>query len=60
MTMNRPSEFEEAFRTVTGQAPDPMAVAAAMRDPNIKRQVDELVQAIRDLREDEGDAGEDV
>jgi hypothetical protein len=33
--------------------PTPLNVAAAMRDPNLKRQIDEQMQVIGDLREDE-------
>ena len=38
--------------------PDPLAVAEALKNPSIKRQIDEQVTAILDLWEDEGDPDE--
>jgi hypothetical protein len=53
--MTRPTVFAEAFRDVTGQDPTPALVAQALKDPAIKRQIDEQINAILDLREQEDD-----
>jgi hypothetical protein len=49
----RETEFQEAFRHVTGTDATPLAVAEALKDPEIKRRIDEQIQAIRETREDE-------
>jgi hypothetical protein len=50
----RTTVFAEAFRHVTGQDPTPALVAQAMKDPAIKHQIDEMMAAIEELREQEG------
>jgi hypothetical protein len=54
----RPTVFAEAFRDVTGQDPTPLLVAAALMDPDTKRQIDELMGVILELREQESDAND--
>ena len=58
-THMRPTVFAEAFRHVTGRDPTPLLVAEALKDPDIKRKIDEQMMAIEDFREDEGDDDED-
>jgi hypothetical protein len=43
---------------VTGLDPTPFRVALALKDPDIKRQIDEQMMAILELREQEGDEDE--
>ena len=49
-THMRPTVFAEAFRHVTGRDPTPLLVAEALKDPDIKRKIDEQMMAIEDSR----------
>jgi hypothetical protein len=51
MSRHLTTPFEEAFKEITGQDPTPANVAAALKDPNLKRQIDEQVEAILEIRE---------
>lgn len=45
------SPLQEAFLDVTGQLPTPANVEDALRNPDLKRQIDEQMQAIIEVRE---------
>ena len=51
MSKHLTTPFEEAFKDITGQDPTPANVAAALKDPNLKRQIDEQVEDILEIRE---------
>jgi hypothetical protein len=48
-------EFAEAFKMVTGKDPTPLTVAEALKNPKIKREIDDTMAAIRETNEEQAD-----